>query len=414
MKLMNQPFSGQLGDRLIELLDSADYHTLNVAVAFAKNSGVLRVKDAFSHFRERGGSVNVYVGVDLGGTSYEALTTLRLHTDSLNVVHSERGQTFHSKIYQFSGEKSGLLVVGSHNLTAGGLWTNFESSVHIPIDGEKAAEAKMSKEMGDYFQELAGLATSFMPITSQDQIERLLDEGYVTKEVADRVRRASDAKRDGSKERLFGNGVPAKLPRLTSTKQEGQTETKVASPEVPTPTDTTTDNAEDSNQTIWFETREMTGGSRNILDLSKKSLVESGNPTGTPFDLGEAGFMRGGVEFFGLNPTATDQTANITINFEGQDYLENTILYPEGNNANGTWRLQIKGKNSSSQKITDAFRTEGRANYLVRKIVTFTKVTDDYYYLSVFPDSDLEEFKEASNIVARNGSSRNARFLGLI
>ena len=414
MELMNQPFSGQLGDRLIELLDSADYHTLNVAVAFAKNSGVLRVKDAFSHFRERGGSVNVYVGVDLGGTSYEALTTLRLHTDSLNVVHSERGQTFHSKIYQFSGEKSGLLVVGSHNLTAGGLWTNFESSVHIPIDGEKAAEAKMSKEMCDYFQELAGLATSFMPITSQDEIERLLDEGYVTKEVADRVRRASDAKRDGSKERLFGNGAPAKLLRLTSTKQEGQTETKVASPEVPTPTDTATVNAEDSNQTIWFETREMTGGSRNILDLSKKSLVESGNPTGTPFDLGEAGFMRGGVEFFGLNPTATDQTANITINFEGQDYLENTILYPEGNNANGTWRLQIKGKNSSSQKITDAFRTEGRANYLVRKIVTFTKVTDDYYYLSVFPDSDLEEFKEASNIVARNGSSRNARFLGLI
>ncbi|MDA9707364.1 phospholipase D family protein [Prochlorococcus sp. AH-736-K21] len=414
MELMNQPFSGQLGDRLIELLDSADYHTLNVAVAFAKNSGVLRVKDAFSHFRERGGSVNVYVGVDLGGTSYEALTNLRLHTNSLNVVHSERGQTFHSKIYQFSGEKSGLLVVGSHNLTAGGLWTNFESSVHIPIDGEKAAEAKMSKEMGDYFQELAGLATSFMPITSQDEIERLLDEGYVTKEVADRVRRASDAKRDGSKERLFGNGAPAKLPRLTSTKQEGQTETKVASPEVPTPTDTATVNAEDSNQTIWFETREMTGGSRNILDLSKKSLVESGNPTGTPFDLGEAGFMRGGVEFFGLNPTATDQTANITINFEGQDYLENTILYPEGNNANGTWRLQIKGKNSSSQKITDAFRAEGRANYLVRKIVTFTKVTDDYYYLSVFPDSDLEEFKEASNIVARNGSSRKARFLGLI
>ncbi len=414
MELMNQPFSGQLGDRLIELLDSADYHTLNVAVAFAKNSGVLRVKDAFSHFRERGGSVNVYVGVDLGGTSYEALTTLRLHTDSLNVVHSERGQTFHSKIYQFSGEKSGLLVVGSHNLTAGGLWTNFESSVHIPIDGEKAAEAKMTKEMGDYFQELAGLATSFMPITSQDVIERLLDEGYVTKEVADRVRRASDAKRDGSKERLFGNVALAKLPRLTSTKQEGQTETKVASPEVPTPTDTATVNAEDSNQTIWFETREMTGGSRNILDLSKKSLVESGNPTGTPFDLGEAGFMRGGVEFFGLNPTATDQTANITIHFEGQDYSENTILYPEGNNANGTWRLQIKGKNSSSQKITDAFRTEGRANYLVRKIVTFTKVTDDYYYLSVFPDSDLEEFKEASNIVARNGSSRNARFLGLI
>ena len=36
MELMNQPFNGQLGNRLIELLDSSDYHTLNIAVAFAK------------------------------------------------------------------------------------------------------------------------------------------------------------------------------------------------------------------------------------------------------------------------------------------------------------------------------------------------------------------------------------------
>ena len=140
MELMNQPFSGQLGNRLIELLDSLDYHTLNIAVAFAKNSGVLRIKDSLQSFRERGGIVNVYVGVDLGGTSYEALTALLLHTDSLNVVHSEGGQTFHSKIYQFSGKDNGLLVVGSHNLTGGGLWTNFESSAHIPTEGANANE----------------------------------------------------------------------------------------------------------------------------------------------------------------------------------------------------------------------------------------------------------------------------------
>jgi hypothetical protein len=42
VELLNQPFTGQLGNRLIELLDSPDYQTLNIAVAFAKNSGVLR------------------------------------------------------------------------------------------------------------------------------------------------------------------------------------------------------------------------------------------------------------------------------------------------------------------------------------------------------------------------------------
>lgn len=414
MELMNQPFSGQLGDRLIALLGSAEYHTLNIAVAFAKNSGVLRIKDALAQFRGRGGTVNAYVGVDLGGTSYEALMALLLHTDSLNLVHSERGQTFHPKIYQFTGENNGLLVVGSHNLTAGGLWTNFESSLHIPTDGEGAGGAKISEEVSKYFQELAALEASFMPITTKEEIDKLLNEGYVTKEVADRVRRASAAKKDGSKERLFGNGASAKLPRLTSTEQEVPAEQEVPTPVIPAAIETATVEVEDSKQTIWFETREMTGGSRNILDLSKRSLLESGDPTDTPFDLGEAKFMRGGVEFFGLSPTATDQVANITINFEGQDYFENSILYPDGNNANGTWRLQIKGENSSGQRITDAFRAEGEAHYLVRKVVTFTKVTDDYFYLSVFPESDLEAFKEASSILARNGSSRNARFLGLL
>ena len=62
------------------------------------------------------------------------------------------------------------------------MWTNFESSVHIPIDG---SEATISKEMNDYFVELTELA-SCMPITSQAEIDRLLDAGYV-KEVTDRV-----------------------------------------------------------------------------------------------------------------------------------------------------------------------------------------------------------------------------------
>ncbi|MFG6604112.1 MULTISPECIES: hypothetical protein [unclassified Sulfitobacter] len=119
MELMNQPFSGQLGNRLIELLESKNYHTLNIAVAFAKNSGVLRIKSALETFRAQGGEVNIFVGVDLGGTSYEALTALRQLASSLNVVHSETGQTFHSKIYQFLGKNSGLIVVGSHNLTGG-------------------------------------------------------------------------------------------------------------------------------------------------------------------------------------------------------------------------------------------------------------------------------------------------------
>ena len=70
MELMNQPFNGQLGNKLIELLDSQSYHTLNIVVAFAKSSGVLRIKDSLEKFRVRGVKGNVYLVVDFCFTSY--------------------------------------------------------------------------------------------------------------------------------------------------------------------------------------------------------------------------------------------------------------------------------------------------------------------------------------------------------
>ncbi len=408
MELMSQPFTGQLGNRLIELLDSSDYHTLNIVVAFAKNSGVLRIKDSLERFRERGGRVNVYVGVDLGGTSYEALTALRLHTDSLNVVHAENGQTFHPKIYQFVGKEKGVVVIGSHNLTGGGLWTNFESSVLIPVDGSETKEAALLKGLDEYIGNLSLLKDSFMSIGAQDDIDKLFQNGYIFKEVTEQVRRVKAATQDGAQERLFGNGEPANLPGIAILKKQDMGAVSVA------PVSSISDTLNDEGQIIWFETKRLTGGSRNILDLSKRSLVERGDPTGTSFDLGEPGFMRGGVEFFGINPTATAHSKDIILNFEGVDYIGNTILFPDGENANGTWRLQIKGVSSSGEKITDAFRSKGEEYYLVEKVITFTKIKDDYYVITVLPEYELEDLKAVSRILARNGSTRTAKWLGLL
>lgn len=408
MELMNQPFTGQLGNRLIELLESSDYHTLNIVVAFAKNSGVLRIKNSLERFRERGGKVNVYVGVDLCGTSYEALTALLINTNSLQVVHSERGQTFHAKIYQFLGNDQGLIIVGSHNLTGGGLWTNFESSVHIPIGGSNENEGEILSTLNTYIKELTLLNDSFMPITSQDDIEKLLQNGYIFKEVAEQVRLATSAEKAGTPAGLFGNGVPALIPRITMPQVEEIAAVIVA------PQEPATLPQGDESQTLWFETREMTGGSTNILDLSKRSLVERGDPKGTPYDIGSPRFIRGTVEFFGQNPAAIDQTKNITINFEGIDYIGNTILYPVGKKKNGTWRLQMRGSSSAEEKITDIFKAKGGGDYLKNKVITFSKIQDNYYSMSVFPESELENFKVASRILARNGSASTSRQIGLL
>lgn len=412
MELLNQPFSGQLGDRLIDLLDSGDFHTLNIAVAFAKNSGVLRIKNALEKFRKSGGKVNVYVGVDLGGTSYEALTALLLYTDTLNVVHSEKSQTFHSKIYQFLGDATSLLVVGSHNLTGGGLWTNFESSTLIPFEGSNAGVGQLKGGMDDFFAQLESLGDSIMAVSAQADVESLLQNGYVIKEVTEQVRQSKAGKKDGTQKRLFGYGVNAKLPNLPKSIGQGDATPTPKPPAASAKSATVPD--ETVGKTIWFETRRMTGGSRNILDLSMKSLVTRGDPSGTSFDLGDPNFMRGGVEFFGLNPANTNHAKDITLNFDGVDYLGNTILFPTGDNANGTWRLQIKGISPTQIKITDAFRAKGADFYLVKKIITFTEIEPGYYFLSVFPETELPNFEAASQILARNGATTNARQLGII
>ena len=432
MRIFNQPFDGSLGDRLINFLDSSDYKLVNIIVAFAKNSGVLRIKDALDRFRKRGGTVNIFVGVDLGGTSYEALSSLFLHVDSLYVVHSERAQTFHTKIYDFVGDEEALIIVGSHNLTSGGLWTNFESSVFLPVSWQSSNDSDLQREVENYIKQLVSLAQSVMKISSQNDIDGLLDGKYVLKEITARICRINGEVNAQKPQKLFGNGVHASLPRLNSTSKS-----KVADPSQIASGRTEADSrliahgeVTDASQgpdslrgrsddpTIWFESRAMTGGSRNILDLSMKSLVEHGDPLGTPYEHIEEEYMKGGVEFFGVDPQNTATEKEVILNFDGIDYQGNTIKYPQGSKANGTWRLQIKGIDSSNRKITDAFKAKNEDNtqreYLQNKIIAFTKVSDGYYFLSVFPEEDLEVFEQASWLWGYNGATDQSKRMGLL
>jgi hypothetical protein len=116
----------------------------------------------------------------------------------------------------------------------------------------------------------------------------------------------------------------------------------------------------------------------------------------------------------GMDPADLNTLKNITINYDGTDYTGNTVLFPVGEKANGTWRLQIKGLATSGQKITDVINEGGRVHQLVNKVLTFTKISDDYFYMSIFPDTDLERFKSSSALIARNGVSSQAKLLGVL
>lgn len=40
MRMINQPFNGQVGNLLASLLDESEYHSVNIIVAFAKKAGL--------------------------------------------------------------------------------------------------------------------------------------------------------------------------------------------------------------------------------------------------------------------------------------------------------------------------------------------------------------------------------------
>ena len=402
MKIISQPFSS-LGDYLTDILKSKEYHTFNFAVAFAKSSGVLKIKNALETFKENDGKINAYIGIDMKITSYEALIYLQKYTNSLNIIHNENGQTFHPKIYYFIGKNKILIIVGSNNLTSGGLWTNFESSICMEIDCNK--DTKKTKEsIDEYFSWLISSNNSFYQINEPKDVESLLQNKYILKEIDILTNRDLSYKKINEKQNFFEKKIKLNTPLASSDNKENINTLSV----------TSTDN----DIGLWIETRKMTGGSRNILDLSKKSLVESGEYKTTSFNYGDDKYMLGIVNFFGINPEHTNATKDIIINFDGIDYYGNTILYPKGNNANGTWRLQIRGRDSIDNKeITDIFKQKAthknQKHYLVEKIIIFSRIDIDHYQMQVVDNTYLEKLKKISKIVAKNGLTKKSRYAGI-
>lgn len=112
MIMLNQPFNGQL-DEILKDKMGAPYNKLTILSAFAKNSGVLLLKPAVEQFKNSGGYIEAYIGVDAHGTSYEAVLNLFELCDELYIVHSESPvTTFHSKVYMLSNDNQDKDIQG--------------------------------------------------------------------------------------------------------------------------------------------------------------------------------------------------------------------------------------------------------------------------------------------------------------
>jgi len=150
VEYISQPFPPEekwLGYQLRSLLtgEHGQFDRFIATVAFIKLSGVSRISSALETFRRSGGEVVIAAGIDHGGTSKQGLRSLRAVADRIFVYHdiAPQHRTFHPKTYIFEqNRKRAVVILGSGNMTAGGLFTNYEAHVRIELDLSDNADDK--------------------------------------------------------------------------------------------------------------------------------------------------------------------------------------------------------------------------------------------------------------------------------
>lgn len=104
-----------------------------VAVAFAKGSGVAAAS-ALEEVVARGGRVELVAGVDFQLTNLAALERFERPPSAARVyLHPDPGSrtVFHPKVYLTESLDRSIAIVGSSNLTAGGLAANVEANLLV-------------------------------------------------------------------------------------------------------------------------------------------------------------------------------------------------------------------------------------------------------------------------------------------
>lgn len=391
------------GDVINNALLENDYNSFAAFVAFVSVDGINQLLDGFNKFIEKGGQIRLYVGVDLHGTSKEALELL-LSLDNIQtyIVYSSNRIVYHPKIYSFEGDNKCMVMVGSSNLTMSGLYQNIEASLCIASEEEDEQDKSLISDIYDYYNAiLANDSTYCQPLTREiidllcdNKIVLTVNESRKQFNEQNRQNEATVSNRDKLKKKFSAVKVgKAKTGRKKSVDENIYT--KGNDNEAGTYTQKTSI----ENRAMWIETKEMTGGSRNILDLSKKGVRD-------------AIVKPGSVEFFGVDKENYAIEKDIELIYDGKIFKNNTIKYAP---RNSNWRLQIKGEADDGTKMTYLSSPRlGIPGGLTKKILIFEK-TDivDRYILHIFDEDELDYWKSISSDWANMGN-RNGRTYGYL
>lgn len=207
----------RLGNYLLGNLQKKQWTLFRASVAFVKNSGVKHIYSLLSDFQQRGRS-KISVGIDNGVTTYEGLVNL-LDAIGANsemwIFHNENSSTFHPKVYLFANDQNADFIVGSGNLTEGGLFTNYEAFLRVSLDLQNTEDRQQYDEIISYLDYWTDPSTGCAVQASLSFLNDLCDNDYLPTENQirrERKEKSQQARERGKKARGFKPFGTTKVP----------------------------------------------------------------------------------------------------------------------------------------------------------------------------------------------------------
>jgi len=154
-----------------------------LSVAFLNKAGVDLLSSELSLL---GSKVDVFAGIRNDITSREGLRALMAHDANVHYVDTgSRHVIFHPKIYFAQGDLEARMVLGSANLTPGGLNNNIEASITLDLDLADGNDASIAKSVDDEFSKLVSqYPAHVVRLTDPDELDELHAQGRLIDEAS--------------------------------------------------------------------------------------------------------------------------------------------------------------------------------------------------------------------------------------
>ena len=168
-------------EAIAHMLSLTDLRRALFGVAFLRSRGVRLISE---HVTSNADRITIVTGIRNGITSAQGLqAAIELGCATYVVDTGAISPIYHPKVYLARSATRARVLVGSANLTSGGLRANIEGSLLLSLELEDRSSERLIRDIEGKFDDMINdYPVHVREVTSSDEIEALLSSGRVTDE----------------------------------------------------------------------------------------------------------------------------------------------------------------------------------------------------------------------------------------